>query len=118
MSTDTSLPPGEDSGRLRKKIQHGPRVIIRPSMGWAPLNLGGLWRYRELVYFLVWRDVKVRYKQTILGVLWAVLQPLLAMIVFTIIFGHFVRIPSDGVPYALFVYCALVPWTLFAQALS
>ena len=118
MSTDPSLRPGEDSGGRREQIQPVPRVIISPSTGWAPLDLEGLWRYRELLYFLVWRDVKVRYKQTLLGVLWAVLQPLLVMIITTIIFGHFARLPSDGVPYALFVYCALVPWTFFAQALS
>lgn len=94
------------------------RVLIRPSTGWAPLDLGGLWRARGLLYFLVWRDLKVRYKQTVLGILWAVLQPLLMMLVFTVIFGHFVRLPSDGVPYALFVYSALVPWTFFSQALS
>src|SRR5919199_1178018 len=92
--------------------------IIAPSTGWAPLKLIELWRYRELVYFLAWRDVKLRYKQTALGALWAVLQPVLTMVIFTIVFGHFARIPSEGVPYPLFSYCALVPWTFFAYALS
>lgn len=118
MQAETSPAPGEGSGGLGAKSQHGPRVTVRPSTGWAPLDLGGLWRYRGLLYFLVWRDVKVRYKQTFLGVLWAVLQPLLVMLVFTVIFGHFARLPSDGAPYPLFVYCALVPWAFFAQALS
>ena len=118
MSTDPSLTPGEEADGLREKTHLGPHLIIRPSTGWVRLDMGSLWRYRGLLYFLVWRDVKVRYKQTLLGVLWAVLQPLLVMLVFTIIFGHFARLPSDGAPYALFVYCALVPWTFFAQALS
>jgi lipopolysaccharide transport system permease protein len=93
-------------------------AIIEPGTGWAPLKLTQLWRYRELVYFLAWRDVKLRYKQTVLGALWAVLQPVLTMVIFTIIFGHFAKIPSEGVPYPLFSYCALVPWTFFAYALS
>src|SRR5690348_6352985 len=118
MATDTSPPPRAEDMGLRVKSLPVPHVIIRPSTGWTPLDLAGLWRSRELLYFLMWRDIKVRYKQTLLGMLWAVLQPLLVMIVFTVIFGHFARLPSDGVPYALFVSCALVPWTFFAQALS
>lgn len=77
-----------------------------------------IWRYRELLYFLVWRDVKVRYKQTVIGGLWAILQPLVTVAIFTVIFGTFVKIPSDGVPYPVFAYAALVPWTYFAQALG
>ncbi len=118
MPIDASPPVHGDDAGLKEKTHPVPRVVIRPSAGWTPLDLAGLWRARELLYFLVWRDVKVRYKQTVLGMLWAVLQPLLVMVVFTVIFGHFARLPSDGVPYALFVYCALVPWTFFAQALS
>src|SRR5262249_41945006 len=77
-----------------------------------------LWRYRELLFFLVWRDVKVRYKQTALGAGWAIIQPVLSMVVFTVFFGRFARMPSDGVPYPLFSLCALVPWTYFASALT
>src|SRR3989442_9436374 len=76
------------------------------------------WLYRELVYFLAWRDVKVRYKQTVLGVLWAVIQPVLTMVVFSIFFGRLAKMPSDGLPYPIFAYCALLPWQLFAGALS
>ena len=92
--------------------------VIEPSKGWAPLRLDRLWRYRELLYFLAWRDIKVRYKQTALGVVWAVLQPVLTMAIFAVIFGHVVGIKSDGVPYPLFVFCALIPWTLFSYALT
>ena len=93
-------------------------IVIRPSKGWVPLNLRDLWEYRELLYFLVWRDIKVRYKQTVLGVAWAVLQPLLTMIVFSIFFGRLAGVPSDGIPYPIFAYTALIPWQLFAHALT
>lgn len=93
-------------------------LIIRPRQGWIPLNLGDLWRYRELVYFLTWRDIKLRYQQTALGAAWAIIQPVLTMIVFTVIFGHFAKVPSDGVPYPVFSFCALLPWTFFAYALT
>ena len=118
MAVDTSLTSRDGSDGPRDTASDVPRLIIRPSTGWTPLDLGGLWRCRGLLYFLVWRDVKVRYKQTLLGIVWAVLQPLLMMVVFTIIFGHFAKISSDGVPYALFTYCALVPWTFFALAFA
>jgi lipopolysaccharide transport system permease protein len=91
---------------------------IRPSQGWLPLDLRGLWEYRELIYFLVWRDVKVRYKQTIFGAAWAIFQPFLAMVVFSIFFGRLAGIPSEGVPYPVFAFTALVPWTYFANALT
>jgi lipopolysaccharide transport system permease protein len=91
---------------------------IRPSGGWRALDLAELWRYRELLFFLTLRDVKLRYKQTALGVAWAVLQPLLTMAVFTIFFGNLGKMPSDGKPYAVFVLAALVPWQLFAYALT
>jgi lipopolysaccharide transport system permease protein len=93
-------------------------VHIRPGRGWAALELGELWRYRELLYFLVWRDIKVRYKQTALGAAWAVLQPFGTMVVFSLFFGRLAGIPSDGVPYPVFAYAALVPWTFFAQGLT
>ncbi len=93
------------------------RLIIEPSRGWEGLELRDLWRYRELLYFLTWRDVKVRYKQTLLGAAWAVLQPVLTMLVFSIIFGQLAKLPSDGIPYPIFTYTALLPWQLFAFAL-
>ena len=94
-----------------------PLVCIEPSRGWASLRLADLWEYRELVYFLVWRDIKIRYKQTVLGAGWAILQPFFTMIVFTIFFGRLAKMPSDGIPYAVFAYTALVPWTFFANGL-
>jgi lipopolysaccharide transport system permease protein len=91
---------------------------IEPSKGWVSLQLGKLWYYRELLFFLTWRDVKVRYKQTVLGAAWAILQPLLTMVVFSLFFGRLAGVPSDGVPYPIFSYAALVPWTFFANTLS
>jgi len=94
-------------------------IIIRPSKNWAGLNLRDLWRYRELVYFMTWRDLKVRYKQTLLGVSWAVLEPFLTMVVFSIFFGGLAKIPTDNnVPYPVFTFVALLPWGLFAKALN
>jgi len=95
-----------------------PVVIIRPSRGWVSLNLRDLWEYRELLYFLIWRDVKVRYKQTVLGAAWAILQPFLTMVVFSVFFGRLAKVPSDGIPYPVFAYTALLPWQLFAHALT
>lgn len=95
-----------------------PFVIIQPVKGWASLQLKALWEYRELLYFLVWRDVKVRYKQTFLGASWAILQPFLTMIVFSIFFGKLGGIPSDGIPYPIFAYTALLPWQFFSNAIS
>jgi lipopolysaccharide transport system permease protein len=96
-----------------------PAVMrIRPTSGWRSLNLVEIWRYRELLWFLAWRDIKLRYKQTALGVAWAVIQPLFTMIVFSILFGQLVKLPSDGTPYPVFVLCALLPWQLFAYALT
>ena len=93
-------------------------VVIKPSRGWVSLGLRDLWTYRELFYFLVWRDVKVRYKQTVIGALWAVLQPVLTMVVFSLIFGRAAGLSSDGFPYPIFIYTALLPWQLFATALT
>lgn len=93
-------------------------TIIKPSGGWASQNLRDLWIYRELIFFLTWRDLKVRYKQTLLGASWAVLQPFLTMVVFSIFFGNLADVPSDGVPYPIFSYTALIPWTLFSKALQ
>lgn len=91
---------------------------IEPSSGWVSLKLAELWEYRELLYFLTWRDVKVRYKQTALGVAWAIIQPLFTMLVFSVFFGKLAKVPSDGIPYPIFCYTALVPWTLFANGLT
>lgn len=93
-------------------------VLIRPISGWVPINLRDLWEYRELLYFLTWRDIKVRYKQTALGMAWVVLQPLLFMLVFTIFFGRLVELPSDRISYPIFTYTALLPWQLFSRALN
>lgn len=93
-------------------------VIIKPSKGWVGLRLNDLWDYRELIYFLTWRDIKVRYKQSVLGILWAILKPFMSMVVFTIFFGNFAKIPSDGIPYPIFSYTATLPWELFAAALG
>jgi lipopolysaccharide transport system permease protein len=94
------------------------RVYIQPSRGLLDLELKTIWDYRELLYFFVWKDVKVRYKQTLLGAGWAVLQPLLTMVIFTIVFRKFAKVPSDGLPYPIFTYTALLPWTYFSQAVS
>lgn len=95
-----------------------PVLVIRPTRGLAALKLGDLWAYRELLYFLAWRDVKVRYKQTVLGAAWAIIQPVLTMVVFSIVFGRLGRIPSNGFPYPIFTFAALLPWQLFAYALT
>ena len=95
-----------------------PVLHIRPKRGWQPLDLKELWQYRELMYFMSWRDIKVRYKQTALGAAWAVIQPLMTMVVFSIFFGKLAKMPSDGIPYPLFAYAALVPWTFFANSLT
>lgn len=93
-------------------------TILEPRRGWAGLDLREVWRYHELLYFLAWRDIKVRYKQTVIGAAWAVLQPVMTMVVFSVIFGRLAGLPSDGIPYPVFVYAALLPWTFFATALS
>lgn len=95
-----------------------PHIRIEPSKGWISLGLKDLWQYRELLFFLTWRDIKVRYKQTALGAAWAVIQPLFTMLVFTLFFGRLAKVPSDGIPYPLFSYTALLPWQLFAYALT
>ena len=95
-----------------------PETVIRPPAGWRVVDVGELWRFRELLFFLVWRDVKIRYKQTVLGVAWAVLQPLMMMAVFTVFFGRLAGLPSGDVPYPLFVLAGLLPWTFFATALA
>jgi len=100
--------------------RHETKIIhIKPTQGWASLNLRDLWTYRELIYFMIWRDLKVRYKQTVLGVTWAILQPFLQMVVFSIFFGYLAGMPTDnGIPYPIFTYVALLPFTLFTKALN
>jgi lipopolysaccharide transport system permease protein len=93
-----------------------PTVDIRPDSGLAALELGQIWRYRELLYFLVLRELKVRYKQAAIGALWAVIQPIAAVAIFSLVFGHFAKMPSDGAPYVLFAFTAILPWTYFAEA--
>ena len=100
-----------------KSSDEAPLIVVEPARSFR-LDIGSLWEYRELLYFLVWRDLKVRYKQTAIGAAWAIFQPLLTMLIFTVVFGTFVRIPSGAVPYPLLAYVALVPWTYFAQALT
>jgi lipopolysaccharide transport system permease protein len=95
-----------------------PTFVIRPQSGLGSLDVAALWEYRELLYFLVWRDVKVRYKQTFIGAGWAIFQPAMSMAIFTVVFGNFANMPSDGLPYPVFAYTALLPWTYFSQALS
>ena len=90
------------------------QVVIEPTRGWASLQLHALWQYRELLYFLVWRDLKVRYKQTALGVAWVILQPVVSMLVFSVLFGSLLKVPSGEVPYPIFAYAALLPWNYFA----
>ena len=95
-----------------------PTIRLQASSGWGSLGLGELWAHRELVYFFIWRDLKVRYKQTALGASWAILQPLATMAVFSLFFGRLARMPSDGIPYPLFSYAALVPWMFFSNGLT
>ncbi|MGD9101194.1 MAG: ABC transporter permease, partial [Anaerolineae bacterium] len=95
-----------------------PVIRIESSTGWTSLKLHELWEYRELLYFLTWRDIKVRYKQTVLGAAWAIIQPFFTMVVFSIFFGRLAKVPSDDIPYPIFSYTALVPWTFFANGLN
>ncbi len=108
----------ESMERNRLPGRDMPITYLRPSKGWLSIDFKELWRYRELVYFLTWRDIKVRYKQAVLGIAWAVLQPLLTMVIFTVIFGTLLGTPSQGIPYPLFSLTALLPWQLFATALQ
>jgi len=116
MALPSSLP--EPAIESAYSLPEQPVVTICPSRKWVALNLGDLWAYREVFYFLMWRDVKVRYKQTLLGVAWAIIQPLFTMLIFWLFFGRLAGLPSDGIPYPLFAYSGLVPWTFFANAVS
>jgi lipopolysaccharide transport system permease protein len=120
--TDTSLvtpraPQKED--KAPPVSEHSlPRTVIQPSRGWAPLNLRELAEYKEILYFLIWRDIKVRYKQTVIGVAWAVIQPFMTMVVLAVFLGRLAKVPSDGVPYPIFAFAGLVPWTFFAYGVT
>jgi homopolymeric O-antigen transport system permease protein len=103
---------------VKRSTKEDSAIIIQPSGGLFHLDLKAIWHYRELLYFLIWRDVKVRYKQTAIGAGWAIFQPLMTMMIFTVIFGNFAKIPSDGLPYPIFAYTALLPWNNFAQAIG
>ena len=108
----------EAKSEIRNPNFELPTFSIDPPEGWADIGFRELWDYRELLYFLTWRDVKVRYKQTALGAAWAIIQPLFMMLVFSLFFGRLAKIPSDGIPYPIFTFCALLPWQLFAHALT
>ena len=116
--TTAAEPRQRVASRAPRTLPEKPLVSIRPSRGWVPLNLLDVWAYRELLYFFVWRDVKVRYKQTAFGVAWAVIQPLFTMLIFTLFFGKLAGMPSDGIPYAVFAYSGLLPWTFFSSAVT
>jgi lipopolysaccharide transport system permease protein len=123
MSTDfqisQAIPPTAVSQRREEVVANELAVtIIEPAKGWQPLNLRELWAFRELIYFLIWRDVKVRYKQTALGAAWAILQPAMLMIVFTVFLGRLAKVPAGNLPYPLFVYLGVLPWTFFSTAIS
>ena len=107
----------ETDMRVESQVRE-PTVLIQPRKVFLHLDLQAVWQSRELLYFLIWRDVKIRYKQTMLGAAWVIIQPLMTMVIFTVIFGQFARIPSDGLPYSIFAYTALLPWQYFSQAIS
>src|SRR5256714_2547569 len=115
INVSTVLKPGSDE--LERSLSL-PTFLIDPPSGWPTLGLRELWEYRELLYFFTWRDIKVRYKQTALGAAWAIIQPFFMMVVFSLFFGKLGGMKSDGLPYPVFVFCALLPWQLFAFALS
>jgi lipopolysaccharide transport system permease protein len=115
--TQTPLSVVVGPGSTDPALGGGPVTVIQPSSGWVPLRLSELWQYREILYFLIWRDIKVRYKQTVIGAAWAIVQPLMTMVVFSVFLGGLAKVPSDGIPYPVFSFCALVPWTFFSSGL-
>ncbi|OLE55859.1 MAG: phosphate ABC transporter permease [Acidobacteria bacterium 13_1_20CM_3_53_8] len=114
----TSTTKPEPSPHNHQSPPDEPLVIIEPSRSWVAINIRDLWVYRELLYFLTWRDIKVRYKQTVLGAAWAIIQPLFAMIIFTLFFGKLAGIASDNIPYPIFAYSGLLPWTFLSAAIN
>ena len=117
MTSRMSQSPDMDEQGIPTAPGAGSVIVIHPHRGWVALNLRELWAYRELAYFFVWRDLKVRYKQTAFGALWAVIQPFMLMVVFTLFLGRIEGIAPEGIPYPLFAFAGLVPWTLFSQSL-
>jgi lipopolysaccharide transport system permease protein len=113
--SETPLVPNEHHSSSQN---HSPVIRVQPIRGWASLRLNELWEYRELLYFLTWRDVKVRYKQTVLGAAWAILQPVMTMVVFSLVFGQLDQLKDENIPYPIFAFAALVPWSFFAYALQ
>ena len=107
-----------DSTDLTSVAASGHTTVFEAKSGWRFIDFHELWEYRDLFYFLIWRNIKVRYAQSVLGVGWAIIPPVFSMIVFTIVFGRLAKIGSEGVPYAIFSYAALVPWTYFSNALT
>lgn len=118
LDVQTPIKSREESAGLERLNIDTPLIRIRPSRGWVSLHLRDVWAYRELLYFLVWRDVKVRYKQTVLGVAWVIIQPLATTLIFTLIFGNLAKIPSENLPYAIFAMGGLIPWNYFSGAFS
>ncbi len=119
MKDSTELPENVTApGKDLLASAGSPKVVIEATHGLASLKLGLVWEYRELLYFMVWRDIKVRYKQTFLGILWVLLQPLVSIIVFSVLFGYLLAVPSGDVPYPIFLYSALLPWTYFSTSLT
>ncbi len=116
MKLEAGVPPVFAAEQSRQTPR--PTVVIQPSRGWATLNLGELWAYRDLLLILAGRDIKLRYKQTALGIIWVVLQPIVAALIFAVIFGRFAGLPSDGLPYLLFAFCGLLPWNYFSGGAS
>lgn len=116
--SDQSDEAVEPSRHTSHTLPDKPLATIEPTTSWAALNLRDLWAYRELFFFLTWRDVKVRYKQTLLGAAWAILQPVCQVIIFTLIFGRLAGIPTDGIPYPIFAYAGLLPWLFFSNAVT
>ena len=115
---ETSSPPPLRREAYAKKLSVEPTIVIQPRRHLLALNIKAIWEYRELLYYLVWRDLKVRYRQSVIGAGWVILQPLMTMVVFSAVFGNFARIPSDGLPYPIFIFSALLPWNLFASSLT
>lgn len=119
MEEKNNIQAGTELGRYFTTSESDtPAIIIQPPKGWPNLGLRELWDYRDLLYLLVWRDIKVRYKQTFVGASWAIIQPFIAMVVLSIFFGKLAKVPSEGIPYPIFAYSALVPWTYFVNVLT
>src|SRR5690348_11973754 len=113
--TSETLSTPQPASASTAEVTH---TVIRPTRGWSSLRIGEVWRFRELIGFLVWRDLKVRYRQTVFGVAWVVLQPLALMVVFSLFLGQFLKVDTGDIPYPVFSFCALVPWTLCAQSFT